>query len=444
MTGIPAPILARLIVVATLGAALTVAPSASAQDVLIQGRAAGVQPPAEILRILAEDTTAFEFQRAWRARAADVRTRRAEIADALGGNYTRLQLIARGASVDGVMRVPVIPALYSDLSAPYTRAQYQESLFGNGSGAVSVTQLYTEMSLNAFTFSGTVLDWLDMPRTRSHYEPADERYGNLVDFLHDALVLADPLIDFGEFDNDGADGIPNSGDDDGYVDVTAFIYANVPQSCGGDGTGIWPHRWTYSSVQYRAGGQRAPFSTSDASANGGAILVDDYIIQSGVRCDGTSIMGAGTISHELGHALDLPDLYDTDKEDGNRLAGNRALGADGERQLEHADVSGAHVRVVQGPAGLAGRDRGGAAWDPGVVAPDSAGRLGCAGERPGRPGTLPAGQPAKVRIRREPAPAGPARVAHRPGQDRGTPLVEQGERRRESQGGRPRRSRRRG
>ena len=51
-----------------------VRPSESAaQDVVIQGREAGVEPPLEILRILAEDTTAFQFRRAWRERAAAVR-----------------------------------------------------------------------------------------------------------------------------------------------------------------------------------------------------------------------------------------------------------------------------------------------------------------------------------------------------------------------------------
>ena len=310
--------------VATLGAALIVVAwprHATAQDVLIQGREAAVQPPAWILRVLAQDPMAFRFQRAWKAKAAAVRARRSEIAATLGANYTRGRLTTQGASMDGVMYIPVIPALYSDLSAPHVRSRYQERLFGDGSGAVSVTGLYSEMSLGVFSITGTVLPWLDMPHPRSYYEPAGETYGELAAFLRDALLLADPKIDFGEFDNDGRDGIPNSGDDDGYVDVAAFIYATVAQSCGGTGSGIWPHRWTYSSAQYFAGGRFAPFFTSDASANGGVILVDDYIIQSGVQCDGESIMGSGTISHELGHALDLPDLYDTDREDGTNSQG---------------------------------------------------------------------------------------------------------------------------
>ncbi|NIQ55069.1 MAG: hypothetical protein GWN71_10720, partial [Gammaproteobacteria bacterium] len=38
------------------------------------------------------------------------------------------------------------------------------------------------------------------------------------DYVTAAIRQADATIDFGQYDNDGPDGIPNSGDDDGYVD----------------------------------------------------------------------------------------------------------------------------------------------------------------------------------------------------------------------------------
>ena len=72
---------------------------AAAQDVLVRGREAGVEPPAEILRILAEDTAAFRFRRAWKERAAAVQARRAEIEASLGGNYTPSQLADQGEVV---------------------------------------------------------------------------------------------------------------------------------------------------------------------------------------------------------------------------------------------------------------------------------------------------------------------------------------------------------
>ena len=97
--------------------------------------------------------------------------------------------------------------------------------------------------------TGQVSDWAVLPNAASYYEPINddvaERYGKVDEFLRDALLAADGAIDFGLYDNDGPDGIPNSGDDDGFVDVAAFIYASEAKSCGGPG--IWPHRWTYES-----------------------------------------------------------------------------------------------------------------------------------------------------------------------------------------------------
>ncbi len=324
---------------------LLLAGRAAAQDVAFQGRAGGVEPPAEILRILADDPTAFRFRRAWKQKAAAVRARRAAVAPSLGPGYTSVELAGQGAAMTGVMYVPVIPALYSDRAASYTPSQYWRRLFGDGYGAVSVSDLYGEMSRGVFAVSGAVLPWLDMPAAASHYEPTstDDKYGNVAEFLRDALERADSLTDFGQFDNDGADGVPNSGDDDGYVDVAAFIYATAAKSCGRGATGIWPHRYTYSYAQYLAGARYAPYSTSDPAANGGVIRVDDYIIQSGVQCDGESLMGTGTFSHELGHALDLPDLYDTDDEDGTDSQGIGHWGLMGSgnwnRQMSPAHMS---------------------------------------------------------------------------------------------------------
>ena len=108
---------------------------------------------------------------------------------------------------------------------------------------------------------------------------------------------------FRQFDNDGPDGIPNSGDDDGQVDAVAFQFLEVAASCGGPG--IWPHR---SRLRYQNGGE--PYATDDVGADGNPIVLNDYIIQSAVDCNGVDAQNAATIAHELGHVLGLPDLYD--------------------------------------------------------------------------------------------------------------------------------------
>jgi len=130
----------------------------------------------------------------------------------------------------------------------------------------------------------------------------DSRVG---EYLVQALTAADSIVDFGMFDNDGPDNIPNSGDDDGTVDALAFQFLEIAASCGGPA--IWPHR---SRISGWEGAGFQPFATEDLRPDGRRIVVNSYIIQGATDCDGVDIQKATTIAHELGHVLGLPDLYD--------------------------------------------------------------------------------------------------------------------------------------
>ena len=59
------------------------------------------------------------------------------------------------------------------------------------------------------------------PRPTASHRARNDRYGNVAAFLHDALVVADDLVDFGQFDSDGPDGIPNSGERQYWNQVNA-------------------------------------------------------------------------------------------------------------------------------------------------------------------------------------------------------------------------------
>jgi len=281
---------------------------------MIQGRANGIAPPTWVTARLSQDPGAFEFRRAWKGKVQAIRETRGVAGASAVPSYTTSNLAAMGAALTGALSVPVIAGLYSDLTVPFTQSEYQTRLFGDGDGSVSLSEYYTEISGGVFTMTGEVSDWATLPNSATYYEPVGEdKYGKTDEFLRDALLEADGAIDFGDYDNDGPDNIPNSGDDDGFVDVAAFIYATEAKSCGGPG--IWPHRWTYEAWW------PAPFTTGDVSQNGGFIKVSDYIIQSGLACFGGGIMASGTIAHEMGHALGLPDLYDTDSGDGTDSEG---------------------------------------------------------------------------------------------------------------------------
>ena len=284
---------------------------AAGQDVMIQGRANGIAPPTWVTARLDQDPGAFEFRRAWKLKVQGIRETRGVAGASAAPSYTTSNLAAAGAAVTGIYSVPVIAGLYSDLTAPFTQSEYQTRLFEDGAGSVSLSDYYTEISGGVFEMTGLVLDWVTLPNPASYYEPVSDdpvdRYGEVDEFLRDALLAVDGVTDFGLYDNDGPDGDPNSGDDDGFVDTVAFIYATEAKSCGGPG--IWPHRSSYG------------FATDDLAANGGFIQVLDYIIQSGLACFTGGIMASGTIAHELGHALALPDLYDTDSGDGTDSEG---------------------------------------------------------------------------------------------------------------------------
>ncbi|HKP76516.1 MAG TPA: M6 family metalloprotease domain-containing protein, partial [Longimicrobiaceae bacterium] len=253
----------------------------------------------------------FEFRRAWRGKTQRVRAARTQLERAQGPRLSISMLQGAGAALTGTFRVPVILGTYAGFTPPYSPAQYQTRLFGSGIGGYTAKSYYQEISRGVFTLDGTVTPWTALPQPASYYDPSsasDPMFGRTAEYLRDALASVSPTFDWGQFDNDGPDGIPNSGDDDGYVDAAAFIYPEAGKACGGPG--IWPHRSTYS------GWWGAPYTTQAPAHNGGFIKVDDYLIQGGVGCDRFSLMEFGTFAHEMGHALGLPDLYDTDSRDG--------------------------------------------------------------------------------------------------------------------------------
>ena len=211
------------------------------------------------------------------------------------------------AAVTGTLPVVVVNALMADSPEPHVTSQeLQQALFDGPSQYGTLTEYYEEVSGGRLTVTGQALPWVRSSFTLE--EVVGDSYGlgggtQRGAYLLEALDLVDPTVDFGQFDNDGLDGIPNSGDDDGQVDAVAFQFLEVAASCGGPG--IWPHR---SRLKYQNGG--APYATDDVGADGTPIVLNDYIVQSAVDCDGVEAQKAGTIAHELGHVLGLPDLYD--------------------------------------------------------------------------------------------------------------------------------------
>jgi M6 family metalloprotease-like protein len=233
-----------------------------------------------------------------------------------------------GTSVSGTRRIPVLMSRFSNTAAaPYPEGNLQKELFDGPWPTGTMTEFYKEMSYGAFTVTGTVSPWQALPQADTVYEGGANCNGicgssKVGDFLKDTLDANDTGVDFGLYDNDGPDGVPNSGDDDGFVDFVAFVHAEAGGECGN--SNIWSHRWSYS------GWTNGAYTTADNKTGGGKIKVDDYVIMPALACDNTTMIQIGVFAHEFGHAFGLPDLYDTDPDNGDSEGiGNWCLMAGG-------------------------------------------------------------------------------------------------------------------
>jgi len=222
-------------------------------------------------------------------------------------------------SIRGTRSIPVLCVAFKNVPAPFPTANYQKVLFG--ADPFTMSAYYRDISLGRFKVTGNALGWYTLPENDTHYEGANnglggEHFGDMLEF---AFTQADKDIDFGQFDNDGPDGLPNSGDDDGIVDTIFVIHPKIGGECrkAGQLGNIWSHSWHFSEGLGRA----LPFKTNDPvkDADGeiiedAMIKIDDYTVQPGLACSSSAntkkIIDVGVFCHEYGHALGLPDLYD--------------------------------------------------------------------------------------------------------------------------------------
>lgn len=216
-------------------------------------------------------------------------------------------LVQAGAPLSGTLPVVLVLGLFSDSPEPLiTHEDLQAALFDGPSEFGTVSGYFDEVSGGRLAMRAEALPWVRTTVTLA--QAVADSYGLGTDamtgaYLFEAVAAVDGSFDFGLFDNDGPDGVPNSGDDDGFVDAVAFQFLEVSASCGGPG--LWPHR---SQLGYWNEGE--PFVTDDAGASGEFIKVNDYTIQSALDCGGVGLPKATTMAHELAHVLGLPDLYD--------------------------------------------------------------------------------------------------------------------------------------
>ena len=202
--------------------------------------------------------------------------------------------------------IPVLLGKYADVSTTYFNAtDFDQLLFGDNPTG-SMKDYFNEISYGNFEIDGATEGWYQSSLTMT------QAVDNARQYVAEIAALADPDFDYAQYDNDGPDNVPNSGDDDGYVDGIIVVYSGCGAEWGEGNNNLWPHMSSLSSYEYE---------TNDAGANGSNIIVSTYAVcpelAGGGDCYTDIIRPMGVYAHEFGHVLGLPDLYDRDASDGN-------------------------------------------------------------------------------------------------------------------------------
>ncbi len=236
-----------------------------------------------------------------------------------------LPAVVHQAAAAGIFDLPARPALgtsanLSDWLVPVIMVSFTDSTLRHGPGELrsalfdtthatatgSVPDYFEWASRGHLRFRGEVVGAVQLPHPENYY--TNDSYGlnplstpnNNWGLIRDALFAADSLVDWNRYDRDG----------DGFVDMLWIVHAGL----GAELTGS--RRNFYSNTARLGSGW----------SFGGVIETADLLngsISQKVRVDRFAVLpeisgfkpGAlseiGVFCHEFGHALGLPDLYDT-------------------------------------------------------------------------------------------------------------------------------------
>jgi len=193
--------------------------------------------------------------------------------------------------------LPVLLGSFSDKTGRHSVETLRNLYFANNPSG-TMTDYFNEVSYGQLSLSGEVYGWFQVSNPVDYYAetPYDRsRFPQNIDgFVTDVVSRADPAVDFSKYDNDGPDNVPNSGDDDGYVDALMIVYAGVHGENNLRG------------VQSELFGSNI-YVTDDLSSNGGKLKIRTFTLAPELVESSLTIAVA---CHEFAHVLGLPDLYD--------------------------------------------------------------------------------------------------------------------------------------
>ncbi|MHA1680670.1 MAG: M6 family metalloprotease domain-containing protein [Promethearchaeota archaeon] len=197
------------------------------------------------------------------------------------GQYP-LPYIAPSGDYTGDKKLLVLLLEFTDVSGSHSKTYYENLLFDHGN-PLSMASYFWENSYGRLNISGEVVGWLTSSVAMSYYGAdsgpfpnIDDANGYIFEMAREAVQLANPTVDFTQYDEDS----------DGYVDNLVVIHAGSGQERTGVANDIWSHRW---NIQ--------PWENVDGKkASAYAVLAENSPV--------------GVFAHEYAHILDLPDMYD--------------------------------------------------------------------------------------------------------------------------------------
>jgi immune inhibitor A len=186
---------------------------------------------------------------------------------------------------EGTLNCLVLLVDFSDNPGSTPAAHFEKLLF-DATNPNSMNSFYRELSYGKLNVTGQVVGWLRAPQPYSYYVDGQSGTGssfprNTPGLLRDALNIWTQTNSLKPFDANG----------DGYVDGLFLVHAGAgaetQASAAKRKAMIWSHKWTLPT----------PFVNNGVRAYAYFTAPEDGRL--------------GVFSHEFGHFIGLPDLYDT-------------------------------------------------------------------------------------------------------------------------------------
>ena len=171
--------------------------------------------------------------------------------------------------------------------------------YDNATG--SVREFFKAQSGGAYVPDFDVVGPFNLDYNRAHYGANDASGDDVLpgDVIVEACQKADASgVDFTLYNNDG----------DTYVDFVYVIYAGEGEADSEVDDALWPMNWTLASARYF---NNCSYTQEQSKFDG--LYINNFAFSGELRGGTTTRCAIGTIAHEFGHVLGLPDYYVTSK-----------------------------------------------------------------------------------------------------------------------------------